>query len=146
MMQGNGCEEIGEREGQVALASAVLLVTKQLGAEQPSPGGVRGAPAARMEKQTSGKDDENERSPPVCTIPMNEATAPKFSGSSDEPFHRILRAETLSTLSILHPTMSTQRAVGKLKIILPWMHPQNMNLSALKRGTNDGIMTGIHKK
>nr|XP_030143149.1 uncharacterized protein LOC115497630 isoform X1 [Taeniopygia guttata] len=74
MMQGNGCEEIGEREGQVALASAVLLVTKQLGAEQPSPGGVRGAPAARMEKQTSGKDDENERSPPVCTIPMNEAT------------------------------------------------------------------------
>lgn len=78
-----------------------------------------------------------------CT--MTAKTTPKFSGSSAELFHRKSRAETLSTLPIPHPTVSPQR-VEEFKVILPSLHPQDTDLSALKRGTGEGIMTGKYKK
>lgn len=67
---------------------------------------------------------------------------PKFSGSSAEPFHRKLRALKPSQFS----SPPCHHKAKKLKIVLPWVHPQNMNLSALKRGTKEGILTGKHRK
>lgn len=82
--------------------------------------------------------------PLSCTTTAKRS--PEFNGSSAGPFHRKLRAETLSTVPILHPTVSPHRAVEEVKRILPCLHPQNTNLAALKRGTSDGIMTGKHKE
>lgn len=70
----------------------------------------------------------------------------KFNASSAESFHRKLRAETLSTLPILQSSVSPQITFEQLKHILPCLHSQNTNLTALKRGTSATIMTANYKK
>lgn len=70
----------------------------------------------------------------------------KFNASSAETFHRKLRAETLSTLPILQPSLSPQIIFEQLKHILSCPHSQNTNLTALKRGSSATITTENYQK
>lgn len=60
----------------------------------------------------------------------------KFNASSAESFHRKRRAETLSTLPVLQSSVSPQITFEELKHILPCLHSQNTNLTALKGGSS----------
>lgn len=70
----------------------------------------------------------------------------KFNASSAETFHRKLRAETLSTLPILQPSLSPQIIFEELKHILSCPHSQNTNWTALTRGTSATIGTENYQK
>lgn len=63
----------------------------------------------------------------------------KFNASSAESFHRKRRAETLPTLPVLRSSVSPQITFEELTHILPCLHSQNTNLTALKGGSSATI-------